>query len=313
MRLSDRPEIREYALVKMESVANNTKIARELVQKFGLDSDLDTIRRRVAFWRKQAKIKSKKTPFKRLFFDIETSYYICRLWSIGKNPWVTDDKIINQKEIICISYKWEGSNEVHTLDWRNGEKAMLKKFIKIMGDADELIGHNGDNFDIKEIRARSIYHRLLMYPTYRTQDTLKKARQGFRFACNKLDYLGKFLQVGEKEETGGLQLWIDCVEGKGEVKKKALEKMIKYCEKDVVLLEDVYKVLSPYIYHNNNAAVLSGGEKWDCPECASEDVKMYRFYATAQGTIKRNMKCGNCQKQYRISNRSYLKMLEVVK
>ena len=183
---------------------------------------------------------------------------------------------------------------------------MLNKFVKILGEADEIIAHNGDNFDIKEIRARCIQQGILMYPTYRTLDTLKKSRQYFRFASNKLDYIGKFLDVGEKMHHQGFQMWIDITEDHCE---KALAEMIKYCEQDVILLEDVYTAMSPYIYHNTNFAVLHGGQKWDCPECTSKDVKMYHTYTTPMGVVRRNMRCSDCKKQYRVSNKTYMNML----
>ncbi len=181
-----------------------------------------------------------------------------------------------------------------------------KEFIKIMGEADECVGHNSDRFDIKQIRTRCIYHGVLMFPNYRTLDTLKKARSHFSFASNRLDYLGEYLNVGRKLPHDGFQLWIDVVEGKSET---ALNKMIKYCEQDVILLEDTFFVLSPYITHNQNFAILTGGERWDCPECTSKRVKMFRSYSTPLGIIRREMKCDNCRKQYRVSNKTYMNML----
>ena len=88
------------------------------------------------------------------------------------------------------------------------------------------------------------------------------------------------------------------------------EKMIDYCENDVIVTEDSYVVISPYIYHNNNFAVLRGGHKWECPECSGKDVEMYHKYTTAMGVVRRNMKCNDCKKQYRISNKTYLSMLK---
>jgi hypothetical protein len=67
--------------------------------------------------------------------------------------------------------------------------------------------------------------------------------------------------------------------------------------------------MSPFIDHNNNFAVLTGGERWECPECASSDVKMFRTYTTPMGVIRREMKCNNCKKQYKISNKTYMAML----
>ena len=89
-----------------------------------------------------------------------------------------------------------------------------------------------------------------------------------------------------------------------------IKKMIDYCEQDVVLLEDVYTVISPYIYHNTNFAVLKGGKKWHCPECASDNVQLSHTDATAMGVIRRHMKCNKCRKFFKVSNKTYLHMLE---
>jgi len=304
-----RNEIKEFARVRMEQTPNNTQIARDIKNKFSINEDVENLRWTVVKWRKSWKIKAKKLPIKRLFFDIETSYIQYRRWKFGGDKYVNPDMIIRDSEIICISYKWQHDDKVHTLDWRIGEKKMLKAFVKIMAEADEIIGHNGDRFDLKELRTRCIYHGVLMYPTYRTLDTLRKSRQYFNFSSNRLNYIGRFLNIGEKVDTGGIQLWIDVVENKS---VKALENMIKYCERDVILLEDAYFVLSPFITHNNNFAVLTGGEKWECPECASSNVEMYRYYTTPLGVVRREMKCNSCKKQYKVSNKTYMDMLTSV-
>ncbi len=301
--------IREYAKVRMEQNPNNTHVAKELKLMFKLPQDLDSVRKIVSMWRKNLLIKAKSLPIKRLFFDIETSYYVLKIntWQLRSNlKYFDHNDIIREKEIICISYKWQYENEVHTLDWRNGEKSMLKDFIKVLGDADEIVAHNGDKFDIKFLRTRCLFNRVLMFPTYRTLDTLLKARGRFLFASNRLDYLGKFMGAGGKEEHEGMKMWTEIVENQSQ---EYLDKMIAYNKRDVALLEDVFTVMSPYMDHNNNFAVLTGGEKWHCPACASGNVKMYRTYSTPMGTIRRNMKCNSCKKQYKISNKTYLHML----
>ena len=307
--------IREFAKVRMEQTPNNTQIARDIKNKFEIDQELERIRRTVSDWREKWGKEAKKVPIKRLFFDIETSYYelLIRAWQLKNyTSYFNPDDIIKEKKIICISYKWQYENEVHTLDWgndANNEKQMLKDFVKIMGDADEVIGHNGDRFDIRFIRTRCLANGVLMFPNYRSLDTLKKARSFFLFASNKLDYLGKFTGIGGKMEHEGRELWDKVIQDKD---VEALERMKKYCERDVAMLEDLYFVLSPFITNNNNFAVLKGGERWECPECASGDVKMYRTYSTPLGIIRREMKCNNCKKQYKISNKTYQRMLHTV-
>lgn len=299
-------EVIEYMRVKMEGSPNNTHIARDVRNRFGLDVELEALRRYVSRQRKKLRIQAKKTPIKRLFFDIETGYYLVRMWHIGKVGYVSPEQIKEEKQIFCICYKWQGDDTVYSLDFRMGEKEMLKEFIKVMGQAQECVAHNGDNFDIKEIRTRAIYHGLLMYPRYRSLDTLKKARSYFRFASNKLDYIGKYLNVGGKMEHEGLPMWIKIQEQND---MDSLEKMIEYCKRDVIVLEDAYTVMAPFVDHNNNFAVLTGGERWECPECASANVEMFRTYTTPMGVIRREMRCNNCKKQYKISNKTYMQML----
>ena len=88
--------------------------------------------------------------FKRLFFDIETSPNIMFAWTAGYKLNLPPDNIIKERAIMCICYKWEGDKQVHSLEWKKGDdKKLLTDFMKIMNKADEIIGHNSDNFDIK--------------------------------------------------------------------------------------------------------------------------------------------------------------------
>ena len=54
---------------------------------------------------------------KRLFFDIETSPMIVYSWRVGWKLNIGTDNIIEDWKVICISYKWEGEDKVHTLSW----------------------------------------------------------------------------------------------------------------------------------------------------------------------------------------------------
>jgi DNA polymerase elongation subunit (family B) len=307
-RLVLTKEIQEYIRVRYESTQNITHIADEVMKKFNLQTKAETFRRRVGTFLAKSNIKKQTSEIKRLFFDIETSYYLVptfQFWKVNINP----DNILREKKIICIAYKWQYEDKVHVLKWdeNQDDTKLIKDFIQVIKDADELIAHNGDKFDIKELRTRAILTGNLMFPIYRTLDTLKKSRQYFRFPSNKLDYLGKVLNVGRKLDHEGMKLWVDICEHKN---KASLKKMVEYCVQDVAVLEDVYFALSPYIYHNTNMAVLKGGEKWHCPECASQNVQLSHTDATAMGYIKRHMKCNSCRKFYKISNRTYIRMLE---
>ena len=237
--------------------------------------------------------------FKRLFFDIETSYNVVSSWRVGYDINITPDNIIKERGIICVCWKWAGESKVHSLEWNKGDdKQLLKDFIKVFDSADEIIGQNSDKFDIKWLRTRCIFHGVPMLHTYQTLDTLKLARSGFNFNSNKLDYLGKFLGIGGKKDTGGFKLWQDIVE-RNDV--KAMKHMIEYCKQDVVVLEKVFDKLNPYTKSKTHVGVILGKDKTSCPNCGSDHSKNHGYRYLASGTKKQIRLCLSCGKSYSLS------------
>ena len=299
--------VKEYILIKLETMYNKTQIAREVKEAFGLPQELDRIRKKVSRLAEKACINKSKEPIKRLFFDIETSYYTGWFWRPSWKASIGAHQVFSYPKIICISYKWQYEDEVHTLTWdkNQNDKTMLTKFVKVLGQADETIGHNIDKFDIKQFRTRCIKEGVLMFPKYRTLDTLKKARTYFAFPSNKLDYLGEFLGLGRKEKVN-IDLWHSIIQDKD---NEALKEMVRYCEQDVILTEDVFMAIAPYIDHNTNFAVTHGKDKWHCPECISANVKLSHTDTTPMGYIKRHVKCNDCRKFFQVSNKTYLRFI----
>jgi DNA polymerase elongation subunit (family B) len=301
-------EVVEYITVKLETMDNDTAIARDVIRRFKLDRTIEAVRIKVRTHRDHLNILRPPKQIKRLFFDIETSFCIGWFWRPRYKMSLTTDNIIENQKIICVSYKWQYDDHVHTLVWdsKQDDSKLVKEFIDVLGEADEIVAHNGDKFDIRELRTRAIKQGHLMFPTYRTLDTLKKARKFFSFNSNKLDYLGEYLELGRKLDHEGIDLWKKVILQKS---KPDLKRMADYCQQDVILLEDVFNCLSPFIDHNTNFAVLTGGKKWECPHCTSDKVEMHRTDTTAMGWIRRFMKCKKCKKQYKISNKTYMAFL----
>ena len=258
--------------------------------------------------RQLLKMREPQYNIKRLFFDIETSPNIVYSWRIGWNLTITPDNIIDERKIICISYKWENEDKIHSLKWDKNQcdKQMLIDFIKVANQSDEMIAHNGDRFDIKWIRTRCIFHRVPMFPQYKTLDTLKKAKSGFNFNSNKLDYIAKFLGVGAKIKHSGFDMWVQVMKGD----KEAMQEMVTYCEGDIVVLEDVFLTMQNYIKTNTHAGVINNNLKYSCPSCGGEHPILLKNNVTSMGTIKRLMECGDCEYTYEISNSSYINMLK---
>ena len=235
-----------------------------------------------------------KTKRRRLYFDIEVSANVGLFWQSGFKLQIGTENIIKERAIICICYKWEDDKDVYYLQWDKNQcdKKLLQEFISVANEADELVGHNGDKFDLSWIRTRCLLHKIDMFPTYNTIDTLKIARSKFRFNSNRLDYIGKFLGLGQKNHTN-FDLWKDIM-----LKNctKSMKIMIDYCIQDVVLLEKVHKALNNHIPAKTHYGVIFGGDRGSCPECGSDEVIKNNRRVMASGLVKIQMKCKNCGK-----------------
>lgn len=185
-----------------------------------------------------------------LFLDIETSSLEVLSWGIHEQH-LSIDQIKKEWEIICWSARWRGSKEIISamVPVRRGTNVdlkILKPLWKLMSQADVIIGHNVDAFDIPKINARMIANGFKPLPKTKTIDTLKMARQRFKFTSNKLEYLAKFLNLDVRKymdrKFHGLKLWIEFSLGN----KEARVEMLKYNRQDIVVLESVFDKLSPW-------------------------------------------------------------------
>lgn len=244
---------------------------------------------------KKQKSKAKlRTQRRRLFFDIETSPNIGLFWEAGFKKNIDYTNIIKERAIICICWKWEDDKEVQYAHWdsKQCDKVLLQKFIKVANEADELVGHNGDKFDLAWIRTRCLFHKIEMFPDYKTIDTLKISRSKFKFNSNRLNYIAGYLGIGQKIKTD-YNLWKDIVLDKC---KKSLDKMIKYCQMDVILLEKVYKKLSSHISPKTHFGVRFGEDKKSCVECGSDDLRKRANRISSTGVKKIQYQCFTCGK-----------------
>jgi uncharacterized protein YprB with RNaseH-like and TPR domain len=176
-----------------------------------------------------------------LFFDIETTPLVSYTWE----RWQTNViKVKRSSELICVGYRWKGE-KTRCID-RYGEatdEKLVRKVWKLFDQADVIIGHNGDAFDIKRVNARFAKYNLPPPSGYKTLDTKKIAKKEFGFDSNSLNDLAEFLGIGTKKDTGGFATWEGCMAGV----KAAFRKMIYYCKGDVDLLVKVYYRLVPYL------------------------------------------------------------------
>lgn len=224
-------------------------------------------------------------------FDIETAPYLGWVWEKYDTNVIEFER---SNYMLCFSFKWldSGKIETHALpDFptykkdKHNDKELVMKLWQLMSEADIIIAHNGDSFDVKKSNARMIVHGLNPPEPYKTVDTLKLARKYFKFASNKLDDLGKDLLLGRKLPHTGFHLWKGCMNGD----EQSWKLMKQYNRQDVLLLEKVYLKFRPW--SQNHPTVAPGTE--DCPNCGGKRERR-GFSITARGTKRRKLQCTKC-------------------
>ena len=270
---------------------NTSKKASDIYQQLfasGYDRTLKAVRRKIESMHLGKPYKNLdicNLP-KILMLDIETTPIPVWAWSLGKQYVQThsmmkdsNGKIIDWY-VLSWSAKWLYDDEVlsdvltskEAID-RN-DKRVLESAWKLLDEADIIIAHNGDKFDLRKIKARFLSNGIMPPMPYKTIDTLKVARKEFALTSNKQDYITRLLGVQKKLDTD-FQLWVDCMNGDTE----ALKKMEEYNKHDVLGLEQMYLKLRPYISGHPNIAVMM--EENVCSSCGSDSLNSVgKYYYT---------------------------------
>jgi hypothetical protein len=225
-----------------------------------------------------------------VLFDIENAPSLGWFYDLWKEGNIVGTK--SEQYFLSFAYKRLGDKKVKSCalpdfkGYRPGsedDKQLVKELWKLFDEADILIAHNGDQFDIKKANARFAYYNLPPPSPYKTVDTLKVARRYFSFTSNKLDNLGHYLGYGRKMVHTGFNLWKGCMVGD----PKAWKTMVAYNKRDVVLLEQIYLHLRPW---QQTHPYMGEG----CTTCASTHLQKRGTETRKGGKEFQRYQCTNC-------------------
>lgn len=238
------------------------------------------------------------TPLRVLYFDIETAPLLAHIWHPA-DGWVTHDRMLHDSFMISWAAKWKGEKTVRSAVLTPDEaklqddERIVQSLADLIREADIIVAHNIDKFDVPMLNNRVFLRGMEPLGPTKSIDTLKLARRHFRLAHNKLDYLAHQLGLGSKIKTD-FELWRNCYLGD----KKALAEMQRYNKHDVVLLEQVFDRMLPYV--NGVPALYEAGHEMEraCINCGSSNVQKRGKYRTKASVFQR-FYCNNCHKYSR--------------
>lgn len=238
-------------------------------------------------------IENNKLP-RVLLWDIETLPNIAASFGVWQQN-LRPESIIKTTSICSIAWKWLGEKDVFNLSLRDykywklnpyKDTELVRDVRDILMDADVLVHHNGDKFDLKYFNTRLLANGFTALPKFQTVDTYKVAKSRFHLNSNKLSYIADMLGCGAKNDME-LADWIAITNGSTE----ALIKMEDYNVQDVIVLEEVYNKLISYVPSHANRNVLTGDEA--CPACGSHKL-IKRGYHLTKTSKKQRYQCKDC-------------------
>jgi hypothetical protein len=160
---------------------------------------------------------------------------------------------------------------------------------EMINEADVIIGHNLNAFDMPKLNTRFLLHGLPPPKPYQTIDTMLSVKGNtFKFSSNSLAFLTDALNLGGKLDTD-FSLWSRCLAGDAE----ALADMAKYDCQDVIITEELYTTIRPWIKAHPNMGNFNQTDEKKCPVCGSthlEDIGTY-YALVNQYTVYR---CSDC-------------------
>lgn len=229
-----------------------------------------------------------------LFLDLETLPAVTMAFGrFDQN--INQDFVLQEGCIVSYSYAWnDGAVHGYILDdfdiKSRNDYVIASDLNTLFNQADIIVAHYGDNFDIKVSNASFIRHGFNPPTFYKTIDTKKLASRYFKFPSNKLDSIGEFLGVGRKIETGGASLWRkvhDC-------DPVAKRNMLEYNKQDVILLRDVFNKLQSWNKTSPNMNLYNGEKTNGCKNCGSKTLENTGSFVYTPVNRYEEWRCTTC-------------------
>jgi hypothetical protein len=283
----DKRQKLTYAQVKSVDGLSSRDAAKKLgVGKTTINDARDRVRRGTFFDPEEEYARKPKI----LTYDIESSPHLGWFWGAWQQN-IAPIQMEKPGRMICFASKWLGSDEITFYsEYHNTYREMVEALWQQLSEADIVVGYNNDRYDDR--RVNNEFARLELGPPkpYKSVDIIKLNKANFDFPYRKLDWLATEVgTAGNKNDTGGFQLWLDCMDGD----PKAWETMKEYNIQDVIVTEDSYLQLLPWQKNSVHIGLFTQDED-ACWACGSKDLEPAGYLAAGVQSYEA-FRCGNCK------------------
>lgn len=240
-----------------------------------------------------------------LFYDLEAT--LAKSYHFGQ--WKQNLSVkqqVQEGHLLSHAWAWGNGNVVGSILTReevlnhDPERLVLEAW-SLLDNADIVVAHYGKKFDIPKLNGYFLKYGLQPPSPYKVVDTKEISSKKFLLPFNSLEYLAKALGVQQKIDNSGIQLWIDCDQGKQE----ALDEMLTYNIGDIEALRDVYYRLISWDNNGVNMALYNDEHTALCTHCGSDDIVSLdgKYAYTAQRKYSL-FRCNSCKATLRSNSKA---------
>lgn len=285
--------------IRHSDLKNPRRLLEDLYKKAGYDGLLrDAKLEKIKKSNTYEKVKI-KTP-NILFIDLESAAMLVWLFGMrNQNPGI--NQIHQHGHMLSFAAKLWKKNKIYYFDQSkknklNDDAGLVRRLERLFKKADFIVAHYGDGYDIKVTNAQAIVNNLKRPTKCQTIDTYKVAKANFHFPSYKLEYLAQRLCKKHKKYKSrkyvGMELWNACMARD----PKAWAEMKFYNIKDILVLEELFERLIPYI-KNANFNMYHDSNLMTC-NCGCQEFSRGGTYSTGSGKFQKYF-CKDCNAPFK--------------
>lgn len=228
---------------------------------------------------------------KTLYIDIETAPALAYIWGL-KTRYVPISQVAEDGYILCFAYRWDHEDEVGFWAlWEQGHDAMVKAAHELLSEADHVVTYNGTSFDLPRLNSEFLIGDYGPPHPYHHTDLYLGVKK-FRVLSKSMNHMLRLLDLDEKLETKGMELWTKVMEGD----KEACLQMEEYNVQDVIVMKELYEKLYPWLDNVPNRSLWmepnTDGEL-TC-RCGSTNLR-FKGYKKTKVLRYKQYQCRDCK------------------
>jgi hypothetical protein len=208
------------------------------------------------------------------------------------------NQILEDTSLASFAYSDVGSDEIHyhEVNWKKNpreDRALAKKLLEVMSEADIILGQNSDRFDVRVANEKFFRYELGQARPVKYLDTKKMGKRNFYFPSYSLEYMSDRYCETKKltnRKFPGIQLQRACLEKNPE----AWEEMRIYNIIDVKSTKELAIKMAPWGSPNLNS--MRPGALFRCDNilCGSTNI-IHRGHAKGTGGGRfKQYSCKDC-------------------